>query len=1032
MPKQVKEEETPPESEESEEESEEEQYQVEVISKVRVAEDGEWEYYVKWAGFDEAQNSWEPHPNVRSCERLLHSFWTNIGHDNKDYQPGYEAEATKDWIAKEKRFFAQNFKPDPTPKKSKKAKAIAFTTVRLNLNFDICELTLRLLQASSSKPKSKKPLPPLPVDPDSSDSDNHYLQAKKKVPQKRSKASVSESEDSDDQPLQKTRKVEPESSNKASSSKTSASANVKRKVQLNVPRALGTNGKSQSSSSKASAGAPTKRQSSAGSSKDSVGTKDALRRNSTTDLKASTPDTRNPSALRNEKGKERAHTPPPVAQPAEPTSPHSLFSAPSSPDVSLSQLPAELTSIAPPPKSDLPAHQNRRTNPKVVLLDIPAQHMGSKGISTKARLAGAKASPAETTAPVLPSPVEKKQTLSQFSFKKKPSAQTGNTNNNPISPQIPSAGPSSSAFGRPSILADTEMVQSPLEDYSMDIDTNMAPPSPPAAKRPPLPRTGTSYISPEFEAATERLLASVMPPALAAPLYEESAPKETPRGALGPPIVPVARIQKKFKWEGELHVESDADSSRHLCNITLNEASDPRPLGLQLKICLMETQSLRCKRLHDVSDIYLVLRACAAVTQFCKLVPQESGDTPALKLLEDYMKRKRTFTYADAYLDNDSVGLLIVFPSALEDMCDMFRPPPNLRSPQGLVVALCPWTLPQIELNTFNWASKDRPIGIERPLLDPGYAGMMRSANRKVLFNSPVYQRALRILKFPQSLHDFMAQPNRPYCIWYGQPTATTSRPPDAETACLLTILTQCGATNVGLKTDVRVIYIHVGCLSTMHKINSVAARRSKRPEIRFFTYGTHESVPTSRWGMREVYPIVVVGAVAKLSSKGSDPLTLLDQNESFCTPLLSLIEDGKISLMTSPPQTRHPVRNEAQTGWIDAEMIWVSGQFSLLTMKARDILAACIRAYDSLHADTPAGEIHVAVGKNAMKEMGGMQYQPVIMDDYRRYVIIKGASEALEDKRDLLEVIALSTFDFKDEFFVTPKERKVAPCPPV
>lgn len=44
--------------------------------------------------------SWEPERNVQGCERLLSSFWDNVGMDDGDYDPGYVTEAKPAWISK--------------------------------------------------------------------------------------------------------------------------------------------------------------------------------------------------------------------------------------------------------------------------------------------------------------------------------------------------------------------------------------------------------------------------------------------------------------------------------------------------------------------------------------------------------------------------------------------------------------------------------------------------------------------------------------------------------------------------------------------------------------------------------------------------------------------------------------------------------------------------------------------------------------------------------------------------------------------
>ena len=42
---------------------------------------------------------WEPEENVApSCERLLTSFWEEVGTDNRDYPIGYLAKPSAAWI----------------------------------------------------------------------------------------------------------------------------------------------------------------------------------------------------------------------------------------------------------------------------------------------------------------------------------------------------------------------------------------------------------------------------------------------------------------------------------------------------------------------------------------------------------------------------------------------------------------------------------------------------------------------------------------------------------------------------------------------------------------------------------------------------------------------------------------------------------------------------------------------------------------------------------------------------------------------
>ncbi|KAF8973779.1 hypothetical protein BDZ97DRAFT_1776820 [Flammula alnicola] len=96
----------------------EEVYHVEVVTKAHVVpadsddetDAAKWEYFVKWAGYESDANSWEPESNLEGCKRLLSSFWEHVGLDNRDYLAGYEVKASKEWIEKEKAFFAKEYR----------------------------------------------------------------------------------------------------------------------------------------------------------------------------------------------------------------------------------------------------------------------------------------------------------------------------------------------------------------------------------------------------------------------------------------------------------------------------------------------------------------------------------------------------------------------------------------------------------------------------------------------------------------------------------------------------------------------------------------------------------------------------------------------------------------------------------------------------------------------------------------------------------------------------------------------------------
>jgi hypothetical protein len=204
-------------------------------------------------------------------------------------------------------------------------------------------------------------------------------------------------------------------------------------------------------------------------------------------------------------------------------------------------------------------------------------------------------------------------------------------------------------------------------------------------------------------------------------------------------------------------------------------------------------------------------------------------------------------------LDNVEVASLVIFPSNLQDLWHRFNVPPDLRQTGTFLAALVPWTMMPAEYSGFD------------------------IQNDFAKFKTPEFKhptsRALQYLAFPQSLRLYMLQPQRTYCVWWSPGDGTTAAP-GLETTLLHSIMKSCRAKNVGHKADVRTVFVHIGAMKTLHRLPALAERRSKRPEIHFYTYGTHSSVPRDQWGVRAIYPL------GKLPCTNSHMLsfTLVDQ----------------------------------------------------------------------------------------------------------------------------------------------------------
>lgn len=178
---------------------------------------------------------------------------------------------------------------------------------------------------------------------------------------------------------------------------------------------------------------------------------------------------------------------------------------------------------------------------------------------------------------------------------------------------------------------------------------------------------------------------------------------------------------------------------------------------------------------------------------------------------------------------------MVVFPSTLQSLCRLFKVPSDMQQGGDFVAAVIPWTLSPSEHSEYGVHKSQITLELPEPKHPPSHA--------------------IQLLEFPHDLRMYMSQPGRTYCVWWSPGDGTTANP-GLETNQLHAIMKSCKAKHVGHKMDVRVVFVHVGALVTLHRLPALAERRGKRPEINFYTYGTHADVPRERWGVFPIYPL--------------------------------------------------------------------------------------------------------------------------------------------------------------------------------
>ncbi|KAJ7139793.1 hypothetical protein C8R44DRAFT_867898 [Mycena epipterygia] len=1109
-----------------EEEEEEETFTVEVITKARVGAavdaDDPWEYRVKWAGYESNDDTWEPATCMAGCQRLLHSFWEEIGGDDKDYPQGTVVKPSDKWIKKERKRFKTDYSKGKDENRKQKERADRRK-----------EETFEAKKAAKKRKQSlAKETAPLPSRSASSFTTHTSVPSTSALPKKKAKIMLSDSSDSDDdKPLAnlKKRKISPKAGDAkppAKMQRTDTKDKDKRSASTSsVPK----NGESINKGTKS---APPSRPrtppavaslfspsppsspeitlsslptitskpkpkltgkastSSVGPGRPSLPAINTAKHAPSPTLPSTTPKPISlpkpsvplPNRQRTSNSNVGSATSstfpsrpfskttsamPSTSKPATPTIPSaskpataaiSSASKGATPTIPSANKPVTPTILA----SAIPHHIQRKGSAssrgtQSNNLSVPPAMSSGSGLSTKQRLAQGALALAPTN-----KEATKKNNLSGLSFKK--TASTGSAP--PVASGSTSRPKNLPRPKRPTIdpLFDADPDEEPFELFDSPVEWDESFLTPALSRRPSQANVQASQANVQVSPANiqashanvqasqakvqaniqaaEDLLKDMMPAKLAAPL---TAAMDKPDGPhpprpLGfkPKMPPPPKIPKKWKWTGKLLMEVKGKTD-HLCDIVLNELVPPQPEGLRINLTMASVESIHLLSFHDLMDMSDFLKTCVRIhssepsQQLARLGPNSDKDVEPLKILARYMTKKNYVSLVPAFLDNHLVGHLLLFPPNHGILIRMFRVPHELASSSSLVAALLPWKVfPEESRRPF-----DLLPSTKLPVISP--------TDWKKTMLKHKYQLALRVLKFPAPLHEWMSKSNRPYCIW--PPSGDQKGARDRETGYLMSILTQCGAKRVGFKADIRAIFVHVGALKHVQKMPLLVDRRSGTCSVRFHTYGTHETVHPEYWGVREIYPFggvvtftpkalyedpwgvinrmkaidkhplwtcyllpSVLGMAAKLSNPEEDPLSAFDRGVFVFELLLRAIDDGEVSVLRAPPLDRNPSLNS------DPTTEWLRDHWIARPVGQRRVLEFCIGVFSAKYSNVPQAQWASAVETEISEDLNLMQMQPDIMKHYRRYVVIRAEDDVVSADKDGFEWVTNSNFSFNDD----------------
>ncbi|KAI9572746.1 hypothetical protein HD554DRAFT_2285215, partial [Boletus coccyginus] len=492
------------------------------------------------------------------------------------------------------------------------------------------------------------------------------------------------------------------------------------------------------------------------------------------------------------------------------------------------------------------------------------------------------------------------------------------------------------------------------------------------------------------------------------------------------------RIPKKWKWSGDLFISTSEKKTELLCAVTIADPSGTS-ITSHINLLLSSLNSLRILKLYPIMDLSPLLRACGKPQFFGRLESNEPGEEVIIHGLEYHLTSEGLAAVIPLLLDGAEVALLIVFPGAQQGLTKALQVPEDLLSGTPLVVVLLPLLVSAMtSTNTAGQRSINTVI-----------QSSLNSQNVLVPYELPqeamLYQ-AMSLLCFPKTLLDFLNNPStsRTYCIW---PLPDQSLP-ELDTVMLQCILKSTEAVLAKLDEDVRVVFISNQHLEMLHTMPSLVTKLANSSEIQFWTYGYSASLAYQRWRLQEIYPLGgivtftssalaedLVGCYQLMSQIIEHPLwdcylipEVLAVSHQLCSdgglstpselclgPILDFINLGLISVIRMP-----------EKGYSN-KVTWLSQVFDHSGTSGHELL----EVYTGVLGSHPAtlgmtSEQLITFTNNELaKDLSNAKIQPTFMENYRRFVIIRAASEeTIPFDKDGLEWSPLSQFSFKDDYF--------------
>ncbi|KAJ7039029.1 hypothetical protein C8F04DRAFT_315536 [Mycena alexandri] len=498
----------------------------------------------------------------------------------------------------------------------------------------------------------------------------------------------------------------------------------------------------------------------------------------------------------------------------------------------------------------------------------------------------------------------------------------------------------------------------------------------------------------------------------------------------------------KWSWTGRVTM-TVGETAQTLCERAMvtdaTEAASPR-----LAAFIVSCKPLEFTSLFDIGDIRAFLPAFQP-HQYARLFA-EGPDGENLAVFSEFMARKQRAVLFPALWDEKLVGCLLFVSSSSKYLLKELEVPKELYADTPCLIAI------------LFVGNSDVPAIQEhyRHLLPP----MQRTVERAVLSHEQWrrsireekgYHLALHIIQLPVDVREFLY--NHPSTVWCKIPDdGDADGREDQETKLLRRILRKSKVGSVApedLPAETHTVFVHAGALRNIHNLPHLMQRRL-RPDVRFCLYGTHETVHLSRWGFREIYLLggvvtftpealvddawAVLRTIRDINAHPLWACYLLPQVLGLAHKLSQTREDETAEYRDSLPYTLDQLCKAIHKGQVSLmhtpvndsdEQIsrWVVDRVLLRPQTTQAVLDCSIKAFEEAYASEPPASWGTLAKNDVLADMRRMQVQPIMVDQYRRFVVLDSSSNLSRYKPvDGVEWDGVGQFSFRDNFKWEPR----------